>query len=419
MKKGFVFIAVLIIILFQASMPIFASTEKISKITVTFGSDTKTTKAFTWYTSPNLPNSDVQISTNADFSSAANFGGVCGPSTNSPSELWHKATATGLNPDSLYYYRVGDKTFNVWSSTGTFSTANNGDFTFIALTDTQSSTQQEADVSASTMAAALKIAPNAKFMLHSGDVVDKGTSEALWNSLLSSASPTLLHTTIVPVAGNHESKNNAFIEHFNLTTPKGIPTQTGAYYSFDYGNTHFVNLNTNESSETLLNFTTAQIDWMKQDILNAKANGAKWIIVNTHKGFYTAGEYAMSQDIIGKMGNRTLVAPLLDELGANLVFQGHDHYPSITKPLYHDLPNDLGTVYINCNTAGVKVYPQNKRLTENALSKFSYLATKTPSRGRFQNFAVVAVTQKNIIVTLYEIDNNVGSTPYIVKSIQI
>ncbi|MGV2806491.1 hypothetical protein GNF85_23405, partial [Clostridium perfringens] len=138
-------------------------------------------------------------------------------------------------------------------------------------------------LSAATLSKALATIPDAKFVVHNGDVEENGTSEQDWNWLLGHSQSSLLNTTIAPSAGNHENKNYAFYEHFNVKQPDNAATITGAYYSYDYRNAHFIVLNSNENSPEYANFSAEQVAWMKQDVEQAKAAGADWIIVNIHK----------------------------------------------------------------------------------------------------------------------------------------
>ena len=193
---------------------------------------------------------------------------------NSPTELVHKAEATNLKPDTLYFFRVGEASSNTWSKTGTFRTApKTGAFTFIDLADTQAKEEDEAILSSETLDKALATIPNAQFVVHNGDIVDKGVKEEQWNWLLGHSQSSLLNTTIVPSAGNHEDENFAFIDHFNLDVPENSATETGAYYSYDYSNAHFVVLNSNEDSEEYNNFSAEQVQWLQDDVKEARKTG--------------------------------------------------------------------------------------------------------------------------------------------------
>lgn len=436
------------------------SKEKVSKVTVTFNGDPVSSKGFAWYTSLLLKGNDLQVveKTNAapDFTKAINFAGRSTVSSNSPSELVHKAEATGLKANTSYNFRVGDAALNIWSEVGTFQTAPvNGAFTFIDLADTQAKEEDEAKLSAETLEKALATVPSAQFVVHNGDIVDTGTREEQWNWLLGHSQESLLNTTIAPSAGNHEDKNNAFYEHFNIKQAENSATVTGAYYSYDYSNAHFVVLNSNETSAKYANFSEAQVEWLKKDVEAAKAAGSQWIIVNIHKGPYTTSNHATDSDIMGANGVRNQIAPIMAELGIDFVVQGHDHIYARTKPIKKDgtaaatekitetlngekieyTVNPDGSIYMIPATAGPKVYYKNakpalgeayynlfERAEENHAAKYGADPNDStrPVRGQVQNFVGITIDGNKLTAVTYEIDQTLNDAkPFIVDQFGI
>lgn len=438
------------------SAGVIASQPAVSKVTVTFNGDPVSSKGFAWYTPLGSKNSDLQVVEAAagapDFTNAITFSGRSAVSTNSKEELVHKAEAAGLKAGTAYSYRVGDQALGIWSTAGTFSTApESGAFTFVDLADTQAKSEDEAILSSETLAKALATVPNAQFVVHNGDIVDTGTKEVQWDWLLGHSQNSLLNTTIVPSAGNHEDKANAFYEHFNIQEAPGSATETGAYYSYDYSNAHFVVLNSNEDSAEYANFSTDQVEWLKADVEAAKKAGAEWIIVNIHKGPYTTSNHATDKDIIGANGVRSKIAPLMAELGIDFVLQGHDHIYARTKPIQADgtaaatekiteslngttveyTVNPDGTIYLIPATAGAKVYYKNKKeaLGDSYYNLFEVADenhaapygpdpsdSSRPKRGQIQNFVGITVDGSKLTAVSYEIDQNKNNAePYIIE----
>ncbi|WP_246061795.1 S-layer homology domain-containing protein [Paenibacillus oralis] len=433
---------------------------EISKVTVTFYGDATSAKGFTWYTPLGSSRSDVQVVENRggepDFSQAQTFSGRTSVSSNSPGEHVHKAEATGLAADTSYYFRVGDAALGVWSGTGTFRTApEKGAFTFIDLADTQAKDEEEAVLSSETLAKALAAVPEAQFVVHNGDIVDTGVKEEQWNWLLGHSQESLLHTTLAPSAGNHEDENYAFIEHFNLKVPEKSAIETGAYYSYNYSNAHFVILNSNEDSDTYDNFSVEQVEWLKQDVQQAKKAGAQWIIVNIHKGPYTTSNHATDSDIMGTNGVRNKIASIMAELDIDFVLQGHDHIYARTKPIKADgkatepvkitemlngekleySVNPDGTIYLIPATAGPKVYYKNpspdlgdayyslfERAEENHAAKYGPdpKDNRRPKRSQVQNFVGITIDGGKLTAVAYEIDQNLnGAQPFIIDQFGI
>ncbi|SDL69821.1 S-layer homology domain-containing protein [Paenibacillus jilunlii] len=442
------------------SEAVIAGRPAVSKVTVTFHGDSLSSKGFTWYTPLISKNSDLQVTEltqdTPDFTKAITFSGRSAVSTNAKEEMVHKAEATGLKADTSYYFRVGDKLLGIWSAAGTFRTApESGAFTFVDLADTQAKSEDEAILSSQTLAKALETVPDAHFVVHNGDIVDTGTKETQWDWLLGHSQNSLLHTTIAPSAGNHEDEANAFYEHFNIQEAPGSATETGAYYSYDYSNAHFVVLNSNEDSGMYANFSADQVEWLKADVQSAQKAGARWIIVNIHKGPYTTSNHATDKDIIGANGVRTKIAPLMAELGIDFVLQGHDHIYARTKPVKADgtaaatqkitetlngttveyTVNPDGSIYLIPATAGAKVYYKNQKpelgkayydlfeaADENHAAPYGPDPSDSsrPKRGQIQNFVGITVNGDKLTAVSYEIDQNKNDAkPYIIEQFGI
>ncbi len=419
---------------------------EVSRVTVTVKGDTKTSRGFTWYTTHASVNSDLHVvekSKGTDFTNAIKFRGTIEQSTNAPDFVVHKADAIGLKPGTEYIYRVGDQKIDLWSETGSFKTAGlDGKFTFINLADSQAKTEEEAILAGETFELALKTVPNAEFISINGDIVDVGLNEEQWGWVLDNSKEAIMNTTFVAAAGNHDEDSESFIEHFNLETPAYGSTKTGAYYSYDYNNVHFIVLNNNEDSTEYRNFTPEQIEWLKQDVtISRKNKNIDWVIVLMHKGPYTTSNHATDADIMDPNGVRTLVAPLFNQLGVDIVLQGHDHIYARSKPIkdgkatvpatvkgQHEgqtinySKNPDGTIYLIPNTTGPKVYFKNTKIDSSYYSLFDYAEEHSaakyaklpedasrPPRSIIQNFVGITVEGDKLSAIVYEVDRNVDA----------
>ena len=161
--------------------------------------------------------------------------------------------------------------------------------------------------------------------------------------------------------GNHDTLGQllkAYMDKFKLEKQ---------YYSFNYGNAHFVALSTelNEGAEI------EQLRFLKSDLLITKANkNIDWTIVFFHRPFYSADD----SDITNM---RRTYHPLFDKLGVDLVLQGHSHNYQRSYPLYyndvtHSEPiisdkeqfqyhDPLGTIFVIVGTGGESVQHVNKK----------------------------------------------------------
>ena len=159
--------------------------------------------------------------------------------------------------------------------------------------------------------------------------------------------------------GNHDTLNQklqAYIDEFKLENQ---------YYSFNYHNVHFIAL----STELNKNQEKEQLKFVKNDLLETKANkNTDWIIVFFHKPFYSS-----NSDITNMRKN---YHPLFEDLGVDLVIQGHSHNYQRTYPLlYNEARNSqpiiadkeqsqyedpLGIIFVIAGTGGESLQPLHK-----------------------------------------------------------
>ena len=96
----------------------------------------------------------------------------------------------------------------------------------------------------------------------------------------------------------------------------GVASGTEAYYSFDYGNMHFICL---DSYETDRSADGAMMTWLEADLA---ANDKEWIIAFWHHAPYSKGS-ADSDKQLGSIALRQNAVPLLERYGVDLVLTGH------------------------------------------------------------------------------------------------
>ncbi|EJF91122.1 purple acid phosphatase family protein [Bartonella tamiae] len=307
-------------------------------------------------------------------------------------EITYSADIQGLNPGTVYYYQVGDENGEL-SDVGQFKTSgsSNSSFSFIQYTDTQNAywnenIRNEAQFGADTLYQAQKIAPNADFVIHTGDIVEIGEVEDEWVDLMTQSQNSLLKMSLVPVSGNHDEYGlnkseiypNKFNDHFNVDSAGEI--DGGSYYSYDYNNAHFIILNTNDyKNDDRKALGQAQLKWLEDDVKQARKNGAKWIILSYHKPLFSKSYHSLQDEDVQNV--RDDFMKLIDALDIDLALQGHDHVFSRTKSLkYVDKKNSFvnaqiddarfvydednykkilspkGTTFIIPNTGGTKAY---------------------------------------------------------------
>ena len=133
-------------------------------------------------------------------------------------------------------------------------------------------------------------------------------------------------SVIWPAIGNHEvdlstGDATAYLDIFSLPTQGeagGVASGDEHYYSFDYGNIHFVCLDSEIASREP---GSAQLTGLAADLA---ANIKDWLIVFWHSPPYSKGSHdSDSRSNLIKM--RQNVVPLIEAFGVDLVLCGHSH----------------------------------------------------------------------------------------------
>ena len=368
-----------------------------TSVSVSFGADPTSSKNINWFTIPMVTGTDVQIIPFKEGATAADFAGGSTVSFNadttcdtiamtypnldigvltvgeSMSMNRHIAKITGLQPGTKYTYRIGDAGRNIWSEPASMETAkgDNSAFSFVYATDAQSQTKEQYDFSwGKVLQDAKERAPEYKFILNAGDMVDYGANMRQWEWAL--GEPGVADTTIASVAGNHEPKGTNGKDGI-LTTAFGPSQDTffaiehpeqdveeGIYYDFDYNDMHVMVLNTNNLNDDNT-LSTEQVEWLKQ---SAESSDKTWNVVAMHKSIYSNSSHYDDSDVVAL---RAQLSKLMPQLGIDIVFSGHDHVFVRTQFMTNgkvtgefnasDVGNNQsGTVYLINGKAGVKDY---------------------------------------------------------------
>ena len=415
MKKAIVKIISIFLVLCM-TLPVVASAAvagEVSRVSVTINGDSATSRGFCWYTDEKA-GTDVQVSkAGTDLTKAEIVSGV---SYKAMDKYVHKAVVDTLKPNTKYQYRVGDSKTGVWSDVGYFTTPSKSkdDANFIVYADVQASNEENFQAAAKVLQVAVDTMPNYEFAIGLGDFVNDCTNEE-WDSYFRNFSFMNMNTTIVPVAGNHEGNLQwfKFNNMFNIGAVEDSATITGCYYSFDWGDAHFAVLNTND----MYPMSASQINWLKNDM---NASNAQWKIVLMHRALYSAGKNINKPDTVIM---RNLLLPVIDELGIDIVFAGHDHMYMRTETVKGEevqtaqtvteiwngesttfAVNPDGTTHILPSTAGTKRYGVNEEAMPPILES-SAIARDTKDGGVF---ATVSLDSNHFVYKAYMVDDETG-----------
>jgi hypothetical protein len=136
----------------------------------------------------------------------------------------------------------------------------------------------------------------------------------------------LRNIPVFPALGNHDyaqsgyqssasrGTNFPYFQIFNLPNESG----TEKYYSANYGNVHFIALDSYGSYNAA---GSPMYNWLEADLMN---NTQQWTIVYFHHAPYTKGSH--DSDVSAEdVDMRNNIIPLLESNGVDLVLCGHSH----------------------------------------------------------------------------------------------
>ncbi len=223
--------------------------------------------------------------------------------------------AGGLQPNTTYCYKVVLNEDGLSSSSKvcrfTTAPAANGEFSFLVYGDTRTFPSRHKLVS-DTMA---RSEPDAAFVVNTGDLVESPTIGRFKNLFWAIAELACNHSYLA-VIGNHERGHSRYYDFLSL--PNGGGKQDEEWWSFDYGNVHFVGLNSNVfTGANAINRMREQIQWLRDDLNQTEA---MFKLVFFHHPIYSSTWSAGQDESL-----RSMWEPIFIENGVDVVFNGHMH----------------------------------------------------------------------------------------------
>lgn len=261
---------------------------------------------------------------------------------------YHKVRLQNLEPDRSYTYRVGDGT--IWSEWLVFESypEHAEEFQFIYLGDAQNDLNS---LWSRAVRAAYQTAPESRFILHAGDLINHSKNDYEWAEWFNAGGPIFSMLPQMAIPGNHEYVKNEAGEKLGISPywdklfnypdngPEGFQDQA---YFFDYQNCRIIGLDSNDG-------LSEQAYWLERVLAE---NDKKWAVVIFHHPVISGSEGRMNEGVLKQW------KPILDKYKVDLVLQGHDHVYGRGNKVDSGLglwDENSGTVYVVA-VAGRKMY---------------------------------------------------------------
>ena len=270
-------------------------------------------------------NSAVRYSTDTSFRTVVNG---ASRHLNELDIQMHRVELTGLQPDTTYYYKVYTEGQDLLSEEVlSFKTAppvgSTTPFTFLAFGDFGKDSKSQERLRDQMLRDAFN------FILTTGDnAYGDGTYGQFDRNVFQIYGDIFKRAAIFPTLGNHDYHKNdgaPYLDLFDLPDNAWRLDDSERYYSFDYGNVHFVGLDSNIPLRAADNAASDDmLDWLRYDLSQTTQ---PWKIVAFHHAAYSTGKHGSSSRVQSRL------APIFEAYGVDLVLNGHDHIYQRSKPL--------------------------------------------------------------------------------------
>jgi len=250
----------------------------------------------------------------------------------------HVVAVSGLTPDTRYYYAVGTTAVQIVGGdsehffvTPPTTGARKGVHVWVIGDAGTANNQQRAVRDAYEQVAGGRT-PHLWMML--GDNAYNSGTDTEYEAAVFDMYPRQLPASVLwPTLGNHDgatadsaTESGPYYDMFTLPRngeAGGEPSGTEAYYAFDYGNIHFICL---ESYETDRSAVGAMMTWLETDLQSValRPTPPDWTIAFWHHPPYTKGSHDSDSEIeLVEMRENAL--PILESYGVDMVLTGHSH----------------------------------------------------------------------------------------------
>jgi uncharacterized protein (TIGR03437 family) len=260
--------------------------------------------------------------------------------TGLPSAFYlYQADISGLQPGTAYSYSVAVDGQTLVSNASPFYTAPHDlapaagqdrsrethadQFSFLVFGDSGAGSSEQ-----QTLVQLMAAEADISMVVHVGDLAySDGTFQEFEDEYFGVNAPLMARLPFFPTPGNHDyNTNNAAAYVAGIAAPDcGVPAaDVGRYYSFDWGNAHFVSV---DSNLLVTSRASAMLAWLDADLA---ATDRYWRIVFLHHTPYPTG-FHLGDPICAAV--EQLVNPIVERHGVQLLLAGHEHGYERTYPL--------------------------------------------------------------------------------------
>ena len=283
----------------------------------------------------------TDIATNSKVSCGTTAGNLTQSFTDNTNTTEHIVTLTGLTENTLYYYSIGSTTQSLQGDADNYfktmpPVGSTEKIRVLAMGDMGDNSANQLSVRNAYLNFNGSNYTNA-WLLLGDNAYENGLDAEYQGNFFNIYQGNLTKNHVLwPSPGNHDYANSSArqadhnIAYYNIfSLPSngqagGVPSNTEAFYSYNYGNIHFVALDSYgwETGNTRLYDTLGpQMVWLKQDLA---ANTQPWTVVYFHHPPYTKTSH--NSDTETELINmRQRVVRIFERYKVDMVLNGHSH----------------------------------------------------------------------------------------------
>jgi methionine-rich copper-binding protein CopC len=314
----------------------------------------------------------TDVPTNSKVNYGTTVGNLNQTFTDNTSTTEHIVTLTGLSTNTLYYYSVGSTSQTLQGDANNYfktmpTVGSTEKIRVLAMGDMGDNSANQLAVRNAYLNFNGSNYTNA-WLLLGDNAYENGLDAEYQSNFFNIYQGSLTKNHVLwPSPGNHDYANNsarqadhniAYYDIFSLPSSGqagGVPSNTEAFYSYNYCNIHFVALDSYgwETGNTRLYDTLGpQMTWLKQDLA---ANTQRWTVIYFHHPPYTKTSH--NSDTETELINmRQRVVRIFERFGVDMVLNGHSHgyERSFLLNGHYDLESTFDPVLYALSTSSAK-----------------------------------------------------------------
>ena len=237
----------------------------------------------------------------------------------------YRADLSGLQAGTSYRYQIvqDGQVLAADPVQNSFHTPDSGDFSFLVMGDSGTDSPEQ-----TTLLQQMIAETNVSKVIHVGDLAYmSGTFAQFESNYFALYAPLMSRLPFYTAPGNHEYVTDSAAPYLAVHAAPvcGVPSQdVGRYYSFDWGDAHFVSIDSN-----LLNSDggARMLGWLDADLAATKKY---WKIAYVHHPPYPTGAHLGDPLCVLVAEN---VNPIVERHGVQLLLAGHEHGYERSFPL--------------------------------------------------------------------------------------